>query len=81
LLARAGACVRETEPRFGGLGSRAQTVEPANRSAHRDALPLRETVEAEDTDAALQSGELTYRRRYPNVDKLRSSVMRVHRHG
>jgi hypothetical protein len=54
------------------------TVEPDDRRAHPDVPSASETVEADGKDAALNSAEMSYRRRYPRVGKLRLSVVRRH---
>lgn len=54
------------------------TVEPADRQADPDIRPVSATIEADDKDAALNFAETSYRKRYPRVGKLRSSIVRRH---
>ncbi len=55
----------------------AVTVEPHDRYADRKVPPVRATVEADGKDEALDRAEADYRRKYPSVGKLRSSVVRL----
>ena len=53
------------------------TVEPENREAYPSLDMVRSIVDADDKDAALNSAEAAYRRRYPGTGKLNSRLVRV----
>ena len=53
------------------------TVEPEDQNADPNARLARTIVDADDKDAALDKAEAAYRRMYPNVGKLRVSVIRL----
>jgi hypothetical protein len=53
------------------------SVEAAVESERLDSVPVRATVEAADKDAAAARAEAAYRRLYPRVGKLRTTVTRV----
>jgi hypothetical protein len=55
----------------------AVTVEPEVRLDHPDAPVGKSIVDAGDKDDALEQAERAYRKLYPRVGKLRSSVVRV----
>jgi len=54
------------------------TVAPEPRVSHPDAPPVSSILEAADKDEALDRAERAYRRLYPRVGRLRTSVMRIH---
>jgi hypothetical protein len=56
----------------------AVTVAPEPRVAHPDVPPVNSILEASDKDAALDQAERAYRRLYPRVGRVRTSVMRIH---
>lgn len=55
----------------------AVTVEPDDHRAHPHASVVNCTVDAGDKDAALEAAEVSYRKAYPDVGKLRLRIVRL----